>query len=1602
MDEEIRNKRDFLKQQILKLLSNPVDFDDENNLLEYGINSIQIMQISNILRRTGIKVTFSQLISNPTLKNWNKLIEENDEKQEIPKSEKENLYKKEPFPLTDTQYAYWIGRMDDQPLGGIGCHAYLEMDGNSVDPDRLEAAWIKILTHHPMLRARFLEDGKQEIMDTPYTDKLIIHDLRACNESEMEVKLAKIRENLSHRKLSVEKGQVIGLELSLLPKNYTRLHFDVDLLVADVQSLRIILRDLAAAYTRDKTPATKVDWNFGEYLISEQKRFAKDIEEAKQYWEKRLPEFPSQFSLPLDKSPEVIENPVFKRRKYFFKEQEWELFKKYAAFHQVTPAMVLLTVYAMILERWSGHLHFLINIPMFNRHTEDDSIEDIVADFTNLLVFEVHMDSTKTFLQQLKDIQARFHKDVANIAYSGVKVQRDLAKLHSGQRFFAPVVFACNLGEPLTNEEFDQKLGALTYMISQTPQVWLDFQIYDENKGLLLTWDVVEELFPEGLIDQMFLACSYLIKQLIINENWNIRIDVLPEEQQKRRIEDIMSIIPLPQPTKCLHTDFFQNAKNNPQKVALIDSKTDKEISYGQLSDYALRIANLLIKNGVGKNDTVAITLPRGIEQIAGVLGILAAGACYVPVCVDQPDKRREIIHNKIGIQYVISDSKRIEEICWPENTKTIDINKAGDINPLYWYVSIVPEDTAYIILTSGSTGEPKGVEVSHYSAWNTIFYINQQYKIGVDDCVLSVSALDFDLSVYDIFGLLSANGKIVLISDDDKRDASHWLKCINRYNCTIWNSVPVLLDMFLMSAESNNKVELPMRVVMLSGDWIGMDLPERLNKVAPKSCMVAMGGATEAAIWSNYFEVDLPLPSSWKSIPYGRPLKSQVYRVVDEKGRDCPDWVPGELWIGGAGVAKGYKGDEILTNEKFVNLKGLRWYRTGDMGRFWPDGTIEFLGRKDYQVKIRGHRIELGEIEAALKKHPEIKEVAVILWDNSKGNKYTVAYIVPCENKKISLNNITLKEYLKQLIPDYMIPAFFKFLDNLPLTNNGKIDRKELAKQKIEEDSFDLTKKQIKKMTKLEQDIQEIWKQIFDLNEIDIMDNFFELGGDSLIATRIITKMHEKLSVKLSIAVIFELATISEISKYVESLSENNRVFDNSQLPTIIPQRERRYEPFPLTDIQYAYWIGRKGIFPLGNVSSHCYFEIEEKNLDIERINTAFQRLINQHDMLRVVILKDGQTQKILKEVPEYKIEVVDLRYQIEEEVNRKLSKTRETMSHQMLSTDKWPLFDIRATRHGQNYVRLHISIDNIALDGWSTAFLLTEWSRLYKFPEKELSEIEVSFSDYMNQINKIYETELYKKSEEYWLNRLENFSNAPILPLSKKPEEIINQRFLRYQSKLTQSDWEYIKNRAKLSKITPSIVLLTAYAEALSKWSENKKFAVNITLFDRLPLHKEINQIMGDFTSLTLLEIDCTEKNTFIERCQIVQKRLSTDLNYSYFNGMQVQRKLAKLNKSGETVTMPIVFTSTLGVTALNKDNLMGRIIYNITQTPQIWLDHQVQEQEGELIFNWEVVEGLFPQGLIEEMFEYYCKLLKELSQNEEVWHREVYDNEILEGIL
>ena len=454
---------------------------------------------------------------------------------------------------------------------------------------------------------------------------------------------------------------------------------------------------------------------------------------------------------------------------------------------------------------------------------------------------------------------------------------------------------------------------------------------------------------------------------------------------------------------ECIHSAVFAKAFEVPNATALVSRNSDGTYNskkYAELSENALKVAGALKAAGIKSKDLVAIVLPKGMEQVFSALGIQAVGAAYVPVGIHQPFERMHKIFDAAKISGIITDKAHAEEIC-KENPawNVIEIESALQASPMSIDEIVEDESSlAYIIFTSGTTGVPKGVMISHRGASNTIRDINERFNVSANDACMAISELDFDLSVYDIFGMLSCGGKVIVLSEETKKEANIWKQIASDQKVTLWNSVPALFEMFtIVAGDKANAV--PLKTIMLSGDWIPLPLFGTTKKLWPNSRFISLGGATEVSIWSVWYEVN-ELNPEWKSIPYGKSLLNQKIKVMDESGKECASGDAGELWIGGIGVAEGYLNQPDLTQERFPIENGERWYRTGDKVRILPDGNSEFLGRLDTQIKLGGYRIELGEIENVIKKKSNIINAAAVVVENG-AKKEIVAAIIPALSKE-------------------------------------------------------------------------------------------------------------------------------------------------------------------------------------------------------------------------------------------------------------------------------------------------------------------------------------------------------------------------------------------------------------------------------------------------------------------------------------------------------------------------------------------------------------------------------------------------------------------------
>ncbi|QIS17510.1 non-ribosomal peptide synthetase [Nocardia terpenica] len=1097
---------------------------DHDDLIQLGLDSIRTMKLAGGWRKRGLAVNFAQLAAAPTVDGWHALLggdaEQPDGAPELATTRAEAVVVPDdsPFALDPMQHAYWIGRAEGQELGAVAAHLYVEFDGAGVDPDRLAAAVEALVARHPMLRTRFLPDGTQQTLARPGRPVWSVTDLRDAAADERERALEALRDTRTHQRLAVEDGQVIDIALTLLPDGRTRLHLDVDMLAADAMSYRILIGDLARLYGGERLP--EQDYTFRRYL-ADRPADSGEHTRAREWWQGRLPELPGAPELP--RTGATADGRTVRYHHWLSPAAKARVFAGAHA-RGITPAMVLASVFAETIGGWSAQRRFLLNLPLFHREPVHPRVDGVVGDFTSSVLLEVDVSEPATVTERARALQQQLHTAGAHSAYSGLEVLRDLGRLR-GEPVLAPIVYtsALNLGE-LFADAVTRTFGDPVLIISQGPQVLLDAQVTEVRDGLLLNWDVRANAFPPGMIDAMFARYIDAITRLsgesdaesagpvpedrnLGSAGWDAEAAVrIPLAQRSVRIR--VNATAGPVSGRALHEGFFAHAAERPEAPAVLweDGAAARMLTYGRLAAEALAVAGALRAAGVRPGDAVAVQLPKGPDQIVATVGALAAGAVYVPIGFDQPAARRaEIL--RTGSVVVLLTTGEQAPIAGEQaaRVRTVLLDEARVYaEPLARPVIPDPEAIAYVLFTSGSTGKPKGVEVPHRAAMNTIDDLDDRFAVGPDDRALALSALEFDLSVYDIFGLLSAGGAVVAVDAAQRSEPARWVELIARHGVSILNCVPSLLDMLLTAAGETRLDSL--RAVLLGGDWVDVALPGRLAAVAPGCRFAGLGGATETAIHSTICEVaDARIPRGWTAIPYGTPLRNVQCRVVGPTGHDCADWVTGELWIGGAGVAAGYRGDPDRTAERFLDHAGVRWYRTGDLARYLPDGALEFLGRADHQVKIRGYRVELGEVESALRTLPGVRHaIAAVI---GAAAPKLAAVVVPLDGNALDAAGLTAAA--AKLLPAYMIPSRVEIVAELPFTPNGKPDRKAVGALLA---TADEPGEFVGARTDLERALADIVATVLDTDAVGVTDDFFALGGDSVLATAVVARVREWL----------------------------------------------------------------------------------------------------------------------------------------------------------------------------------------------------------------------------------------------------------------------------------------------------------------------------------------------------------------------------------------------------------------------------------------------------------------------------------------------------------
>lgn len=1016
------------------------------------------------------------------------------------------------LPMSELQQSYWIGGFERKGVKNSD-HWYNQFEIECLDLNKLDKALKRIIVRHDYLRSYVDSNGFLRIMDNDQTFTYGYVDSKNCENVPHEIN--KIKEKLCEP-LPADCWPLYRMVVQQVDNRFI-VHVGGRILLGDAMSWSIYADELGLLLhdpMRNDLPDS------GSLSVIILNRFRNKLSPGYQvslgYWRNR--HLPAAPILP------VRSNDIeFFRLKHDFSKKTSDSLTEKAKLNGLTLDSVFMALYSLLLDKWSTSSVFSINVLHgILRHSGCP-----LGNFSSILKLEINTDGQENFHDFAKNIRQQFLNDMKHAVIDGVKAKR-IGKTGEDSHIYlgnsVEVAYSSGFGVG-KKEKTEVGLAQIGWKPMddhlQTPGVLVDFQVFFAGEEICIHFDIDRGRLGKDTCNAMFDSFCELIETVAGDDNWEKTFyPKIPESQLNIR-NDVNNTTTNFELTY-LHELFDIN--DNLYNCRIIKSY-DKTVSQSELDSYLQLISSYLIKKQVG-NNPVAIIQQKSWQQIVSSIGVSMSGAIFVPVDPKWPADRIYSVLKKTDCKLALVDAlgkekletlhdghglsvhaELIDEIL---NSNIIGKGNAPELDA---------ENTAYVIFTSGSTGEPKGVAISHISAANTIADMIDRFDITADDSVLGVSALHFDLSIFDIFGVLGKGGKLVLPPDTERPEPQILSELIVKEEITIWNTVPAIMEMVVEHTLHSNVLMPSLRYVFLSGDWIPLDLPNKIHQVCPNATIVSLGGATEASIWSNLHTI-IDIPDNWKSIPYGTPLSNQTLDVIDRRGELCPDWVEGDLVIGGKGLAKKYWELTEETSKKFVTSKfnGQRIYITGDRAKRWSDGTIEFLGRNDSQIKINGYRVELGDISSALKKCSNVKNT-VVMPVGVDIRKSIVGFVTP---RNIETESVMAQ--LNELLPSYMVPEKIIALDEIPLSKNGKVNYRQL--QEIA-NSVHSDNEIVVAQSKIEKLIINIWIKLLNYQIEDINTGFFGAGGDSLLAVRLTNELESEFGVKLTIADVLRFPTV-------------------------------------------------------------------------------------------------------------------------------------------------------------------------------------------------------------------------------------------------------------------------------------------------------------------------------------------------------------------------------------------------------------------------------------------------------------------------------------------
>jgi amino acid adenylation domain-containing protein/non-ribosomal peptide synthase protein (TIGR01720 family) len=1491
----------------------------------------------------------------------------------------------------------------------------LKLQGD-VNETALREAWQKVVDRYSVLRTLFVWENcpiPLQVVLKQVTLPWSNLDWSSLSPKEQQQQLSELLQREREQGFDFNQPPLIHCTLIKLSDETYKFIWSFHHILIDGWSLPIIFKEAFSFYQAEQTgetcclPTAVPYRDYIAWLNSQ------NTEAAFEFWQETLRGFSAPTSLRIDKIKSPHQSP---QQTAYSNYSELELrlgvevsreLQNVANQNYLTLSTIVQGVWALLLSRYSGEENVVFGVTVSGRTANLSGIEKMVGLSINTLPLLVQISPSEKLIPWLAQIQQSMSK-IQDYCYTPLFEIQACSEVTGGMPLFESIVVFENY--PVDKAGFNEEsslhlseiegLGQTNYPLTLVAIPGDELSIRISYDNLRFEKDTMERML--GHLQTIFSAIAQKPQQNLA------KLPLLSEPERHQLLVEWNNTESEYLKDKCIHQLFEKQVELTPDAVALVFE--EQQLTYRQLNTKVNQLAHYLQSLGVKPEILVGICAERSLEMVIGLLGILKAGGAYVPLDPNYPEERLSYMLNDSGVEVLLTQEELLSSLP-PSTIQTICldrdwgmIEKQDRKNP---DTGVGSENLAYVIYTSGSTGQPKGVLVEHYALVNHCQNIQSVYHLIPSDRVLQFASPSFDPFIEQTILPLTV-GAGVVVRNEELWEASEFQEQIDKYGITVINLPPAYWQQLIwqwgnctqLAAKDN------LRLVIIGGDTMPPEALKFWQKTSLASTRLLNAyGPTEATITSTIFEVS-SLASFQEfpdNIPIGRPIVNIQTYILDRYLQPVPIGIPGELYIGGNGLARGYLNLPELTNEKFIPnpfnpAQSLRLYRTGDQARYLADGNIEFLGRIDNQVKIRGFRIELGEIEAVLNSYPQVQQAVVIVREDIADNKRLVAYVVTEDD---SINSNQLREGLKQKLPEYMVPSAFVFLETLPLTLNGKIDRNILPAPEGEITRTDLY---VAPRTQSEEIIANIFATILGTAVVGIDDNFFNLGGHSLLATQLISRLREIFQIEIPLRTVFESPTVAQLDQAItelRTLGSGGSGGDGLNLPSLaaIKAIAKEVEVVPLSFAQERLWF-------LDQLEeSSAIYNIPAAirltgNLQLSALEQALREIVRRHEILRTSFpTVNGKPRQIINPEITLNIKVIDLQHLETTEPETEPEKFLE----QEVSKEASIPFDLEVAPlircsllqiSAREYVLL-LTMHHIVSDGWSMGIFVQELSSLYQaFSAGEaspLAELPIQYGDFALWQREWLSGEILETQLNYWKQQLQNAPELLQLPTDRTRPTVQTFKGKTQRFRLNQDLTQKLHKLSRESNVTLFMTLLATFATILYRYSGQTDILIGSPIANRH--YQEIESLIGFFINTLVYRTSFEDNPSFLKLLNQVRETTLKAYEHQDVPFEQVVEALQPERSLSHSPIFQVMFV--LQNAPMGELELPGLALSHLEQDFPIAkfdLTLSISETSQGLEGGWEYNTDLFDSSTIERMAAHFENLLSAI-----VAHPQIFVNKL-----